>query len=71
VALWESIRNRFFREAGSLFWSLDKLLFSRRYDFRYIGKPKTWLEAHEGFLYEKFNRLFTNLMDKHIMTSKF
>jgi hypothetical protein len=60
----------FFREAVGLFWSLDHLLFSRRYDFRYIGKPKTWLGAHEGSLYKKFNRL-TNLTDKQTMTSKF
>jgi hypothetical protein len=71
VALWEPIRNQFFREAVGLSWSLDRLLFSRRYDFRYIGKPKTWLGAHEGFLYEEFNRLFTNLMDKQTTTSKF
>jgi hypothetical protein len=71
VALWESIRNWFFREAVGLFWSLDRLLFSRRQKFRYIGKPKTWLRAHEGSLYKKFNRLFTNSMDNQIVTSKF
>jgi hypothetical protein len=71
MALWESIRNWFFREVVCLVCSLARLLLSRRYDFRYIRKPKIWLEVHEDSLYKESNRIFKDLMYKQTITSKF